>query len=143
MGKDAFDSAEMPPWLLQGDVAARIANEHRVSAGAVQAIAKAVHRQQAAEIERLRAAINVACSALAPGGLYAGVHSQLTAAIKAKATAPPLRETVTTTLRTQQMPDGAWVAQMLVTGLPDERTADAAVTHMQRLFCGGEIKGGH
>lgn len=32
-----------PPWLLTGDAALRIANEHRVTAPAVQAIAKQVH----------------------------------------------------------------------------------------------------
>jgi hypothetical protein len=52
----------------------------------------------------------------------------------------PLRSTVTTTLRTERMPDGSWVAHMLVTGLPNEQTADAAVAHMQRLFCGEEIR---
>lgn len=50
---------------------------------------------------------------------------------------------VTTTLRTEQLPDGTWCAHMMVTGLADERMADAAVAHMQRLFCGDEIKGGH
>lgn len=60
-------------------------------------------------------------------------------AIEAKAIASPLRDTVTTTLRTEQMPDGSWCAHMLVTGLPNERTADAAMTHMQLLFCGKEI----
>ncbi len=50
---------------------------------------------------------------------------------------------VTTTLRTERAPDGSWFAHMLVTGLADERTANAAVAHMQRLFCGDEIKGGH
>jgi hypothetical protein len=34
---------EAPPWLLNGDVAQRIGNEHRVPHGAVQAIAKEVH----------------------------------------------------------------------------------------------------
>lgn len=53
---------------------------------------------------------------------------------------PPLRSTVTTTLRTERMPDGSWVAHMMVTGLPTESTADAAVAHMQRLFCGEEIR---
>ena len=52
----------------------------------------------------------------------------------------PLRQTVAATLRTEKMPDGTWTAHMLVTGLPDERTADAAVAHMQRLFCGDEIR---
>ncbi|MDT7835011.1 hypothetical protein [Aquabacterium sp. OR-4] len=47
----------------------------------------------------------------------------------------------TTTLQTRQEPDGSWSAAMLVTGLADERMADAAVAHMQRLFCGDEIKG--
>ena len=51
-----------------------------------------------------------------------------------------MRAAVTTTLRTERMPDGSWVAHMLVTGLPNERTADAAVAHMQRLFCGEEIQ---
>lgn len=36
-------SDEYPPWLLPREVAERIGNEHRVRAGAVQAIAKAVH----------------------------------------------------------------------------------------------------
>jgi hypothetical protein len=50
---------------------------------------------------------------------------------------------VTTTLRTERAPDGAWLAHMLVAGLPDERAANAAMAHMQRLFCGDEIEGGH
>lgn len=61
----------------------------------------------------------------------------------APSAAPPLRGKATTTLRTEQMPDGSWCAHMLVTGLPNERAADAAMEHMQRLFCGEEIKSGH
>ena len=39
---------DSPPWLLLGDVAARIANEHRVSCETVQSIDKALHAQQEA-----------------------------------------------------------------------------------------------
>lgn len=38
-----------PEWLLPGDIALRISYEHRVTAGAVQAIAKAVHQLKAAQ----------------------------------------------------------------------------------------------
>ena len=46
-------SNESPSWLLPESVAMRLANEHRVSCGAVQSIAKAVYKQQAAERDRL------------------------------------------------------------------------------------------
>lgn len=52
----------------------------------------------------------------------------------------PLKQAVTITLRTVKLPDGSWSAQMIVTSLPSEEVADAAVAHMQRLFCGAEIK---
>jgi len=47
--------AEAPPWLLPLHEAMLIANTHRVRVGAVQAIAKAAHKELAAENERLRA----------------------------------------------------------------------------------------
>lgn len=53
------------------------------------------------------------------------------------------RESVTVTMGRQQMPDGSWTATMMVSGLTDERMADAAMAHMERLFCGAEIKGRH
>lgn len=51
-----------------------------------------------------------------------------------------LREAVTVTLFTEQAPDGTWCAQMLVSGLPSESVANAAVAHMEKLFCGQEIQ---
>ena len=53
----------------------------------------------------------------------------------------PVRQRVTTTLRTERMPDGSWSTQMIVTGLVSEREADAALQHMQKLFCSAEIRG--
>lgn len=49
----------------------------------------------------------------------------------------------TTTLYTEQLPDGSWCAHMHVSGLADESMATAAVNHMQQLFCGQQIKGQH
>lgn len=57
-----------------------------------------------------------------------------------QATALPLRQSVAVTLRTEKTADGTWAAHMLVTGLPDECAADAAVAHMRSLFCGEEIR---
>lgn len=40
----------------------------------------------------------------------------------------------------QYTDDGSWGVELTVTGLASEQQADAAMLHMQRLFCGDEIK---
>jgi hypothetical protein len=52
---------------------------------------------------------------------------------------PSTREVVTITLRTEQMPDGTWCAHMIVTSLASESMANAAMKHMEQLFCGHQI----
>ena len=49
-----------------------------------------------------------------------------------------MRDALTVSLFTEQKPDGTWCAHMLVSGLPSESMADAAIAHMQNLFCGQE-----
>ncbi len=60
---------ELPPWLLPGDEAVRIANEHRVRAGVVQAVAKAVHTDLRSENKQLRNELNALDKALRCEGL--------------------------------------------------------------------------
>lgn len=36
-------------------------------------------------------------------------------------------------------PDGSWGVAVQVTGLASKQQAEAAMAHMQRLFCGHEI----
>lgn len=37
-------------------------------------------------------------------------------------------------------PDGSWGVSVQVTGLASKQQAEAAMAHMERLFCGDEIK---
>lgn len=39
-----------------------------------------------------------------------------------------------------QCVDGSFVAALIVSGLKSEQQANAVANHMQRLFCGDEIK---
>lgn len=77
---------DLPPWLLPGDVAMRIANEHRVRTGAVQSIAKTVARLRApaateARDDIMRLAGNLARSYLDDGGGSNNEMSALLAAV--------------------------------------------------------------
>lgn len=46
----------------------------------------------------------------------------------------------TITMRPVQYPDGTWGVELTVTGLTSEKQAEAAMLHMERLFCAGKIK---
>ncbi len=46
----------------------------------------------------------------------------------------------TISLRHVRYEDGSYGVEMTVTGLASEQQAEAAMQHMQRLFCADEIK---
>lgn len=46
----------------------------------------------------------------------------------------------TITMRPVQYPDGSWGVELTVTGLESEHQAEAAMLHMERLFCAAPIQ---
>ncbi len=46
----------------------------------------------------------------------------------------------TISMKLVQCEDGSWGVELVVSGLSSEQQAEAAMIHMQRLFCAGEIK---
>ena len=50
------------------------------------------------------------------------------------------REMPTITMRPVQYQDGSWGVELTVTGLENEHQAEAAMLHMERLFCAAPIQ---
>ena len=46
----------------------------------------------------------------------------------------------TISMKPVQYEDGSWGVELVVTGLSSEQQAEAAMLHMQMLFCADEIK---
>jgi hypothetical protein len=46
---------------------------------------------------------------------------------------------VTISMRPVRYEDQSWGVELIVSGLSSEQQAEAAMQHMQRLFCAGEI----
>lgn len=53
---------------------------------------------------------------------------------------PELVAVPTFSMQPVRYPDGSWGVAVNVTGLVSEQQAEAAMQHMQRLFCSAEIK---
>lgn len=49
------------------------------------------------------------------------------------------KHTPTISMRPVRYEDGTYGVELTVTGLASEQQAEAAMQHMQRLFCGHEI----
>ena len=46
-------------------------------------------------------------------------------------------------MRPVQYQDGTWGVELTVTGLTSEQQAEAAMQHMQRMFCAEEVGNGN
>jgi hypothetical protein len=55
-------------------------------------------------------------------------------------TTPNKEAAPTFSMQPIEYPDGSWGVTVYVTGLATQQQAEAAMNHMQRLFCGAEIK---
>ena len=51
-----------------------------------------------------------------------------------------MEPTPTISMRQVRYEDGSYGVELTVTGLFNEQQAEAAMAHMQRLFCGAEVK---
>jgi ubiquinone/menaquinone biosynthesis C-methylase UbiE len=47
----------------------------------------------------------------------------------------------TISMQVVTFPDGSFGVSLMVTGLQSQQQADAALAHMERMFCGQEIGG--
>jgi hypothetical protein len=51
-----------------------------------------------------------------------------------------IKNKVIITLDTTEMPDGTWCTSLTMHGFENQTVAELAADHMQKLFCGEEIK---
>jgi hypothetical protein len=50
-----------------------------------------------------------------------------------------MSDAITISMRPVRYEDQSWGVELIVSGLSSEQQAEAAMQHMQRLFCAGEI----
>jgi hypothetical protein len=107
-GSDVLAARHQVPWLLNGEVAMRIANEHRVRTCIVQDVAKAVHAALApAAIAQERTATTA--TACQPGNAAPGGGTLLTVQTRHPTDYVLMNEADGTRWRAQQ--DGSWKAE--------------------------------